>query len=54
MKGKLDSVSRRGSGYKLKHMKFLLNTRIYFLTVEVVKLWNRLPKKLWSYHSWRC
>jgi len=37
---------KRGNGHELKIMKFHLNTRQHFSTVEVVKQWNRLSKEL--------
>ena len=36
----------RGNGYKLKHMKFHLNTGKHFLTAQVVKYLNRLPREV--------
>jgi len=35
----------RGTGRKLKHMKFCLNTRKHFLTVRLVKCWNSLLRE---------
>lgn len=37
----MPSDRTKGSGHKLKRMIFYLNTRKHFLTVRVVKHWNR-------------
>lgn len=36
----------RGNRHKLEHKKFQLDIRNFFLTVRVVKNWNRLPKEV--------
>ena len=36
----------RGSGHKLKHMRFLLNIRKHFFTVRVTEHWHRLPREV--------
>lgn len=35
----------RGSGHKVKHRRFCLNTRKHFVTVRVTKHWCRLPSE---------
>jgi len=35
----------RGTGHKLKHRKFQLNTRNNFFTLRVTEHWNRLPRE---------
>ena len=36
----------RGNVYKLEHRKFCLNIRKYFFTMQVTKLWHRLPREV--------
>ncbi|KAK4828348.1 LOW QUALITY PROTEIN: hypothetical protein QYF61_026009 [Mycteria americana] len=36
----------RGSGHKVKHMRFHLNTRKHFFTVRMVRHGNRLPREV--------
>jgi len=36
----------RGSGHKLKHRKFHLNTRNNFFPLRVTEHWNRLPREV--------
>ena len=42
-----------GNGHKLKHGRFPLNIRKYFVTVRVTKHRHRLPEGLWSLPPWR-
>ena len=44
----------RGSGHKLKHVKFHLNTRKYFLLCCYSNTGTGCPEMLRSLHSWRC
>ncbi|KGL84119.1 hypothetical protein N309_08204, partial [Tinamus guttatus] len=34
------------NGHKLKHQKFHMNLRKFFLTVRVTEPWNRLPREV--------
>lgn len=36
----------RGNRRKLEHKKFQLDIRTFFLTIRVIKYWNRLPREV--------
>lgn len=40
-------------GHKLSHIKFKLNTGLFFSIVRVVKRWQRLPGVFMRLHLWR-
>jgi len=41
----------RGNGRKLKHRKFLLNTRKHFCTVRMTQHWHRFSREIVEYLS---
>jgi len=49
----LPSDRIRGDRHSYQNLKFCLKSRKHFLTVRVVKPWERLPERLRSLHPWR-
>lgn len=44
----------RAKGLKVEHGELRLDTKKRFLTLRVIKHWERGPERLWNHHLWRC
>jgi len=43
-----------GKRLKLQHVQLGLDIKKRFLTLKVVKCWERGPERLWNHHPWKC